>query len=142
MSKVKSGDTVKIHYTGKLSDGEVFDDSREREPFEFTVGSGHVMPGIDKGVLGMETGDKKSLEIPPDDAFGPRREELVIEVEKAELPPEIAPAVGQRLQMRQPNGNFVDLIIVAADENTVTLDANHPLAGQTLFFDLELVEVA
>ncbi|MBW1998774.1 MAG: FKBP-type peptidyl-prolyl cis-trans isomerase, partial [Deltaproteobacteria bacterium] len=107
MNKVKNGDTVKIHYTGKLSDGKVFDDSRGREPFEFIVGSGHVMPGIDKGVIGMETGEKKTLEIPPEDAFGPRRDELVIEVGKSELPPEIAPEIGQRLQMRQPNGNFV-----------------------------------
>ena len=141
MSKVKSGDTVKIHYTGKLEDGKVFDDSRERQPFNFVVGDGQVLPGIEKGVIGMETGDKKSIEIPAENAFGPRRKELVIEVAKSELPDQITPTLGQRLQMSQPDGGNIELIITDMNEETITLDANHPLAGQTLFFDLELVEI-
>ena len=141
MRMIKNGDTVKIHYTGKLDDGKVFDNSRERQPVEFKVGGGEVMPGIEKGVIGMETGDTKSIEIPPEEAFGPRRDELVIEVAKKELPDQITPAMGQRLQMKHPDGGHVDLIIVAVNDETITLDANHPLAGHTLFFDLELVEI-
>jgi FKBP-type peptidyl-prolyl cis-trans isomerase 2 len=142
MSKAKDGDTIKIHYKGKLEDGEVFDNSKERQPFEFIVGSGDVMPGIEKGVIGMETGDTKTIEIPPEEAFGPRREELVIEIAKSELPDHITPTVGQRLQMQQPDGGHIDLIIMDVNGETITFDANHPLAGHTLFFDLELVEIA
>jgi FKBP-type peptidyl-prolyl cis-trans isomerase 2 len=142
MSKAKNGDTVKIHYTGKLEDGKVFDDSRERGSFEFIVGNGDVMPSIEKGVLGMETGDTKTIEIPPEEAFGERREKLVVEIAKSELPNHITPTMGQRLQMRQPDGDHTDLIIIDVNEETITVDANHPLAGHTLFFDLELVEIA
>jgi len=142
MSKVKDGDTVKIHYTGKLENGKVFDNSREREPFDFVVGTGEVMPGIERGVIGMETGDTKSIEIPPEEAFGPRRDDLVVEVEKNKLPENITPTMGQRLQMKQQDGGLIDLIITDVSQETITLDANHPLAGQTLFFDLELVEIA
>ena len=141
MSKVKNGDTVKIHYTGKLENGRVFEDSRERQPFNFKVGNGEVMPGIEKSVLGMETGDQKSVEISPEDAFGPRREDLVVEVRKSDLPDHISPTVGQKLQMKEAEGRLIDLVITDVDEKTITLDANHPLAGQTLFFDLELVEI-
>ncbi len=142
MSKVKNGDTVKINYTGKLEDGKVFDNSTEKQPFNFIVGSGEVMPGVEKGVIGMETGDKTTIEVPPEEAFGPRREELVIEIAKSKLPDHITPTMGQMLQMRQPDGGHIDLIIADVNEETITLDANHPLAGHTLFFDLELVEIA
>jgi peptidylprolyl isomerase len=142
MSKAKNGDTAKIHYTGKLEDGKVFDNSRERGPLEFIVGNGDVIPGIEKGVLGMETGDTKTIEIPPEEAFGQRREELVIEIGKSELPDHITPTMGQRLQMQKPDGGDIELLIVDVKKETVTLDANHPLAGHTLFFDLELVEIA
>lgn len=141
MSKVKTGDTVRIHYTGKLKDGTVFDNSEEDQPFEFVVGKGAVMPGIEKNVIGMKTGDTKTIEIPPEEAFGERREDLVVEAAKSELPEQITPTVGQRLKMRQPDGDDIELTIVAVDEETITLDANHPLGGHTLFFDLELVEI-
>ena len=141
MGQVTNGDRVKIHYTGKLEDGHVFDSSQNRAPLDFTVGSQTVMPGIEESIIGMEVGDTKSIEISPEDAFGPRREELVVEVRRNDLPDHVTPAVGQRLQMQQPDGNPIDLIITDMNEKTVTLDANHPLAGQTLLFDLELVEI-
>jgi len=139
--KTKNGDTVKVHYTGKLESGEVFDSSRDSQPLEFTVGDGNVIPGFEKAVLDMEVGEQKSVEIPPDEAYGARREELVVEVERTEFPNHIEPSVGLRLQMQQPEGGPVNLIITDMNEETVTLDANHPLAGMTLFFELEVMEI-
>ena len=141
MNKVKDGDRVKIHYTGTLKDGEIFDTSRERQPLEFTVGNREMMPGLETGVIGMEAGEKKSVEVPPEEAYGPRKEELVVEVKKSNLPDHIEPSLGQRLQMQVDNGNHIELAITEIKEETITLDANHPLAGHTLFFDLELVEI-
>jgi peptidylprolyl isomerase len=141
MSKVKDGDTVKVHYTGKLDNGEVFDTSREREPFEFKLGDEAVIPGFEKGVVGMGVGDSKTIEISPDDAYGAKKEELVVEVQKSELPEDITPSLGQRLQIRQQDGNPIVVTITDMDEDNITLDANHPLAGYTLFFDVELVEI-
>jgi peptidylprolyl isomerase len=142
MSKAKSGDTVKVHYTGKLEDGNVFDTSRERQPLEFTIGSGNVMPGIEKGVIGMEIGDTKAIEIPAEEAFGVRREELVVEVKKNEFPNYVTPTVGQKLQIQQQDNDPIIVIITDVNDDTVTLDANHPLAGYTLFFDVELLEIS
>ena len=141
MNKVKNGDRVKIHYTGKLKDGELFDTSRERQPLEFIVGNREIVPVLENSVIGMEAGDTKSLEVSPEEAFGPRQEELVIEVKKSSLPDHIEPCLGQKLQMKDENGNLVDLAIVEIKEETIALDANHPLAGHTLFLDLELVEI-
>ena len=142
MGKTKNGDAIKIHYTGKLEDGNVFNDSREGQPLEFIVGGGEVMPGIEKGVIGMEPGDTKTIEIPPEDGFGPRRKELVIDFPKSKMPDQITPTLGQRLKMQHPDGGHIELMITDVKEETITLDANHPLAGQTLIFDLELVEIA
>jgi len=141
MSKTKNGDTIRIHYEGKLEDGKIFDNSKERQPLEFIVGNGDVMPGIEKGVIGMETGDTKTIEIPPEEAFGLWRKDLVIEVPKSDLPDQMTPTLGRRIQMRQPDGGHINLIITDVNEDTITLDANHPLAGHTLTFDLELVEI-
>jgi FKBP-type peptidyl-prolyl cis-trans isomerase 2 len=142
MTKAKNGDAVKIHYKGRLEDGEVFDDSKNQEPLAFVVGSGEVMPGIEKAVIGMESGETRSIEVAPEEAFGERQEELVIRIGKSALPDHIAPTLGQRLTMQHPDGGRIDVEIVEADEETITLDANHPLAGHTLFFDLVLVEIA
>jgi peptidylprolyl isomerase len=142
MSKVKDGDTVKVHYTGKLENGDVFDSSREQEPFEFTVGNKAVIPGFEKGVLGMEVGDTKTIEIPPEEAYGEKQEQLVVEVKKSEFPEDITPTVGQRLQIKQGDGNPIVVTITDLTEESITLDANHPLAGYTLFFDVELVDIA
>lgn len=141
MSKVKDGDTVKVHYTGKLENGDVFDSSREREPFEFTLGNKAVIPGFEKGVVGMGVGDTKTIEIPPEEAYGGKQDELVVEVQKSELPDDITPTIGQRLQIKQQDGNPIVVTITELTEDSITLDANHPLAGYTLFFDVELIDI-
>lgn len=142
MSRVKDGDTVRVHYTGKLEDGQIFDSSRERQPIEFMVGSGNIIPGIEEAVISMESGDTKTIEIPSEEAFGPRQEELVVEIEKSKLPDHITPAMGQTLRMQHTNGTHTDLTIVDVSEERITLDGNHPLAGHKLIFDLELVDIA
>nr|HID59857.1 peptidylprolyl isomerase [Desulfobacterales bacterium] len=142
MTQAKNGDVVKVHYTGRLEDGAVFDTSKDRQPIEFTIGNGDVIPGFEKGIIGMEIGDTKTITIPPEEGYGPRREELVVDVRRTDFPEGITPAVGQQLQIRQPSGNFINVVITDMDEDTITLDANHPLAGSTLTFEVELVEIA
>lgn len=141
MSKIKDGDTVKVHYTGKLENGDVFDSSREKEPFEFTVGNKAVIPGFEKGVVGMGVGDTKTIEIPPEEAYGAKQDELVVVVNKSKFPDDITPSVGQRLQIKQQDGNPVVVTITELTEDSITLDANHPLAGYTLFFEVEVVDI-
>ena len=137
----KEGDTVKVHYTGKLEDGTVFDSSREREPFEVTIGSGGAIPGFENGIIGMALGDTKTITILPEEAYGPKRDELVMTISKDEFPPDIEPSVGQQLQMRHPSGNVVNVTIMDVMKDSVTLDANHHLAGKTLIFEVELMEI-
>jgi peptidylprolyl isomerase len=142
LSKVKDGDTVKVHYTGKLTDeGTVFDSSREREPLEFTLGQGQLIPGFEKAVIGMEVGDNTTVEIASKDAYGARREDLELEVSKSDLPDNIEPKAGMQLQMQQKNGQAIPVQITAVKDDYVKLDANHPLAGKDLTFDIELVEI-
>ncbi len=142
MGKVKEGDTVKVHYTGKLANGEVFDSSEGRQPLEFTIGNGSLIQGFEKGVVGMDVGDTKTIEISPEEGYGERRDELVVEVNKNDFPDTVTPTVGQRLQIRQQGSDPIVVTITELKEETVTLDANHPLAGYTLFFDVELVSVS
>ena len=141
MAKATAGDTVKVHYTGKLDDGSVFDSSRDREPLEFTVEGGQVIPGFDEAVAGMQEGEEKSISIPPEQAYGPRQEEAVMEFPREQLPSDMEPQEGMQLQLQSQDGQAFPARIVGVDEETVTLDANHPLAGETLTFDIELVEV-
>ncbi len=141
MAKAKQGDTVKVHYTGKLADETQFDSSRGREPLEFELGAGNVIPGFEKAIEGMDVGETKQVHIPADEAYGPRREELLIDVERSNLPEGMSPEVGQRLQMQRTDGQTVIVSVSAVDENQITVDANHPLAGRDLFFDIELVEI-
>lgn len=142
MSVAESGNTVKIHYTGMLEDGSVFDSSEGRDPLEFTLGSGQVIAGFDDAVAGMKVGEKKNVTIPVDKAYGPRNEELVIAAPREHVPEDINPEIGQRLQMGAPNGEVVLVTVVEVTEEHVKLDANPPLAGKDLTFDIELVEVA
>jgi len=135
------GDTVKVHYTGKLADGTVFDTSKDCDPLQFTVGSGMVIPGFDQAVSGMKPGDSKIIEIPMYEAYGPYHNELVQEVDRNQVPPGLELNVGQQLQARKEDGQAIILTVVKMSELTVTLDANHPLAGKDLTFDIELVEI-
>lgn len=141
MGQAKSGDTVKVHYTGKLADGTVFDSSTEREPLAFQLGAGQVIPGFEKAVEGMEQGQKTNTTVPATEAYGPRQEEAVVSVARSQLPPTIDPKVGQQLQVQQENGQPYTVRVVQVDEEKVTLDANHPLAGQDLQFEIELLSV-
>lgn len=141
MAQVKTGDKIKIHYHGKLTSGETFDSSTGREPLEFEVGSGMVIKGFDDGVTGMGVGDKKTINIPFDEAYGPRNPEMVIEMPKDKFPKDLEIEVGMPLGMSDPQGQQFQVTIVEIKDEVVMLDANHPLAGQDLIFDLELVEI-
>lgn len=142
MSKAKDGDTVKVHYTGTLENGEVFDTSQEREPLEFQLGQGQLIPGFEKAVIGMSEGDSTTVDIPSDEAYGEVREDLVITVPKDQLPEEVEPQVGMQLQVNQQNGQPIPVRVTEIKEEELVLDANHPLAGKDLKFEIELLEVA
>ena len=141
MSQAKHGDTVTVHYTGRLENGEVFADSKDGEPLEFILGSGEVIPGLESGIIGMKAGETKTISVPPEEAYGPRHEELVIDVKKSEFPENLTLAIGQQLQIRQSDGDPLRVTVADIDEDTITLDANHPLADCTLTFTILLVAV-
>lgn len=141
MAQVKSGDKVKVHYHGKLITGETFDSSAGREPLEFEVGSGMVIKGFDEGVTGMAVGEKKTINIPFNEAYGPRNPEMVIDMPKERFPEDMEVEVGMPLVMSDGQGQQFQVTIVEIKESSVVLDANHPLAGKDLVFDLELVEI-
>ncbi|SFW46520.1 FKBP-type peptidyl-prolyl cis-trans isomerase [Sinomicrobium oceani] len=141
MSKVKANDTVRVHYTGKLNDGQVFDSSLEREPLEVELGQGSLIPGFEKGLIDMEVSEKKTVTIPKEEAYGEVREELFHAIKKEELPPNITPEVGMGLVAKNPDGSEYQLRVAQVEDDHVVLDGNHPLAGQDLTFDLELVEI-
>lgn len=142
MTQATNGDTVLFHYTGSLTDdGSVFDSSSGRDPLRVTLGSGQVIPGVDDALVGMAPGEQKTVTLRPDDAYGPRRPELLHEVERAAIPPEVDIELGRRLEGRDAGGQHLRLTVVDVAPDKVTLDANHPLAGQHLTFDLQLVEI-
>lgn len=141
MQEVKSGDTVKVHYHGQLADGTTFDSSEGREPLEFKVGSGSVIAGFDSGVTGMKVGEKKTVNIPVDDAYGPKQDDLLMEFPIDQFPPDMKPEPGMQLNMSNGQGQNFPVVIKEVGDKTVLLDANHPLAGEHLTFDLELVDI-
>jgi peptidylprolyl isomerase len=141
MSIAKSGDTVRVHYHGRLHSGETFDSSDGRDPLEFELGSGQVIAGFDNGVSGMTIGEKKTIEIPCAEAYGPHNEAMIIEMPKERFPEGMEVEVGMPLMMSDGQGQQLQVSVTAINEQTVTLDANHPLAGKDLIFDLELVEI-
>lgn len=141
MTTAKSGDTVKIHYTGTLDNGTQFDSSAGREPLEFALGGGQVIPGFDKAVDGMAVGESKTVTIPAEEAYGQRHEQLVQEVPKTALPDEMEPSVGMQLQSQSPDGQVMNLVVTEVADESITVDANHPLAGQALTFAIELVAI-
>ena len=141
MSQVKSGDKVKVHYHGKLTSGDTFDSSAGREPLEFEVGSGMVIKGFDDGVTGMTVGEKKTINIPYDEAYGPINPEMLIEMPKDRFPADMEIEIGMSLMMNDQQGQQFQVTIAEIKDAVVMLDANHPLAGKDLVFDLELVEI-
>lgn len=142
MAGANKGNTVKVMYTGRHKDsGEIFDSNEGREPLEFVMGEGMVIAGFEKAVLGLSAGESASIEIPPADAYGDYMDNMVIEVRREQLPPEITPEIGAMLQIATEDGGAAYVHIKEFDDETIKLDANHPLAGQTLLFDIEVVEV-
>jgi peptidylprolyl isomerase len=142
MAQAQTGDHVKIRYTGRLDDGTVFATSEDSRPMEFTLGMNDVLPAIEEAVEGMEPGDTKTVLVPFDEAFGPWREELIHQIPRDSLPEDVEVEAGQRLWVEQPAGDPVIVSVMDVSESTVTIDANHPLAGEDLVLDLELVDVA
>ncbi len=141
MTAAKSGDTVKIHYTGTLDDGTQFDSSAGRDPFEFQLGQGSVIPGFDRAVEGMAIGESKTVRLEPDDAYGQRSEQLIQDLPRNVLPDDLTPEVGMGLQGRAQDGSVTNFLITAVRDDAVTVDANHPLAGRPLIFEIELLEI-
>jgi peptidylprolyl isomerase len=141
LSQAKNGDTIKVHYTGKLNDGSVFDSSENREPLEFQLGNGQLIPGFEKAVTGMSVGDSTTVTIPATEAYGDVNEELILNVDRSRMPADINPEIGMQLQVQQPNGQPIPVVITEVTDEFVMLDANHPLAGKDLTFDIEVVEI-
>ncbi len=141
MGKVKANDTIRVHYTGKLNDGQVFDSSLQREPLEVTLGQGALIPGFEKGLIDMEVDEEKTITIPKTEAYGDVRKELFQKIPKNELPEQIKPEVGMGLVATRPDGSEQQLRVSEVAEEHIVVDANHPLAGQDLIFDLKLVEI-
>jgi FKBP-type peptidyl-prolyl cis-trans isomerase 2 len=141
MQQVKNGDTIHVHYHGKLTNGTTFDSSEGREPLKFTVGSGQVIKGFDDGVMNMQIGEKKTIHIPFKEAYGERNEDMMIEYPLNEFPADMKPETGMQLHMSDAQGNNFPVVIKEVKDDVVILDANHPLAGEDLVFDLELVSI-
>ena len=140
MAQAKHSDTVKVHYTGKLEDGTVvFDSSENREPLQFTIGEGKIIPGLERAVVGMSPGESKTEKIPADQAFGPYREELILEVDRQQIPADVKLKVGKRLQFRHANGRATQALVTDVSESKVTVNANHPLARSDLIFNIQLL---
>jgi peptidylprolyl isomerase len=142
MTQAKKGDKVKVHYTGKLEDGTVFSSSPQEEPLQFTIGEGQILPGFEEALIGMNPGESKTVQIGPENGYGPRLEELVVVIDRERLPNQMDPALGERLQIRQTDGRTIAVTVTDVSPSTVTLDANHPLAGKDLTFDIRLLEFA
>jgi peptidylprolyl isomerase len=141
MAEAKQGDTVQLHYMGKLQDGTVFDSSRERHPLQFTIGTGQVIAGFEQAVIGMKIGELKTARIPMEQAYGPHRDDMVVTMDRSKLPAGVNPKIGQRLEITQVDDQTSLVTVTEVTESTLTLDANHPLAGKELTFDLELVGI-
>ena len=141
MAEAKLGDTVKIHFTGKLQDQTVIETSKDRGPLEFKIGEGDVIPGLEQGIIGMAAGDKKTIAVAPEDGFGQRKEDLVVDLNKSEFPEDVEFAVGAYLNIESSDGKEFQAKVIDIKEEMVTLDANHPLAGATINYDVELLEI-
>jgi len=141
MTKAKTGDRVKVHFEGYLEDGKVFGSSMDDEPFEFTIGEKNMLPGFENAVIGMQKGDTKTITLPPEEAYGPHKKELVSFMERSSFPQEVQLEVGKRLRIRTKDGKYTVVTIKDFTEDSIVLDENDPLAGKTLTFKIELVEI-
>src|SRR5512143_2516349 len=141
MTQAKHGDTVKVHYTGKLPDGTIFDTSRSRHSLQFTIGKGQVISGFEQAVIGMNAGESRTTTIPVNAAYGPRRDDRIVTLDRNQLPPGLNPQVGQRLELTQTDDQNILVTVMALTDTKMTLDANHPLAGKELTFDIELIGI-
>lgn len=142
MAHAKMNDTVVLHYTGSFMDGSVFDSSVDREPFEFTIGQGMVISGLEKGIVGMSEGESKTLNIPAEEAYGLHREDLLGVIGRAQMPANIDLKIGMVLQARSPDGGVANVIVREMNDENVTLDFNHPLAGKELIFEVNLIKIS
>lgn len=142
MNKVKDKNTVSVHYTGTLATGEVFDTSKDREPLSFTMGAGQMIPGFEEAVRGMEINETKKVTIPPKDAYGEVREEMVQNISREQLPPDLTPVVGQQLASQLPDGEQIIVSVTEVADDHITIDANHPLAGKELNFEIKVVAIS
>ena len=141
MGQAKSGDIVRVHYTGTLKDRTVFDSSIEREPMEFVLGQGKMIPGFENAIIGMKKGDKTTITLAPENAYGVHMKELEVEIPRSSLPPELEPREGMVLQGQSNKGNSMEAVIIEIKEDTIVLDTNHFLAGKDLTFEIELLEI-
>ncbi len=141
MKEAQVGNLVSVHYTGKLNNGEVFDSSKDRDPLEFTLGKEELLAGFEDGVVGMKPGESKSVTLEPENAFGDRQEDLLLKMPKKEFPQNITPSVGLQLKLSNASGSDMTVVVTEVGEDSVTLDGNHPLSGQTVVFDIELLEI-
>ena len=141
MEPAKRGDRVKVHYTGSLEDGAVFDSSRRGDPLEFTIGGGEVIPGFEDAVIGMTPGESRKQLVPALDAYGLSRPDVSVEVQRTTIPPELDLILGQELQIQDPEGRVSQVVVTAFTDTTITLDGNHPLAGKDLCFQIDLIEI-
>lgn len=142
MTKIKDGDNVKVHYTGKLSDGTVFDSSEGRDPLAFTMGKGMMIPGFEKGVMGMAIDEEKTITLKPEEAYGEVREDMIAEVPSSQLPPDLTPQAGMELMSQTPDGHQLVVRVMEVKEDSIVIDANHQLAGKELTFDIKVVEIS
>lgn len=141
MNQVKENNTVKVNYTGKLSDGQIFDSAEGKKPLEFTLGQGQLIPGFEKGLIDMKLNEKKTITIPKEEAYGEVNDDLKLEVKRTELPQDMTPEVGMGLVSKSPDGQERNLLVVEVNEESIVVDGNHPLAGKDLIFDLEVVAI-
>lgn len=138
--EIKAGDTISVNYTGRFEDGTVFDSSEAKKPLKFTVGAGQLIQGFDEAVVGMKLGEKKTINLPPEEAYGVHQDGMVIDIPKAQIPEDMKVEVGMRLHLRDPEGNPVPAVVTEITDEVVKMDANHPMAGKTLVFDIEIAE--
>jgi peptidylprolyl isomerase len=141
MAEAKQGDTVKVHYTVRLEDGTILGSTTNHEPLQFTIGEGEILPGFEEAIVGMNPGESKTVQVPADGAFGPHQEEMIVVVGRNRLPADLKPKAGESLLFRQEDGKTITVMVTDVSESSVTIDANHPLAGKDLTFDIQFVEI-